>query len=132
MRAEDVPAVHELSNATFEDLSRRRNEEPEPAEDPAGSHIRLRHLLATDPGGCWVADDEDGEPAGVAIALVREGVWGLSLLVVRPDRQSTGLGRALLDRALAYADGARGGIILASPDPRALRVYARAGPARRG
>ena len=71
--------------------------------------------------------EDGGELTGAAIALVREGVWGLSLLVVRPGRQSSGLGRALLDRALAYGDAVRGGIILASPDPRALRLYARAG-----
>ena len=45
-----------------------------------------------------------------------------------PDHQSQGLGRALLERTLDYAGGGeRGGIILASPDPRALRAYARAG-----
>jgi hypothetical protein len=46
---------------------------------------------------------------------------------VRPDVQSTGTGSALLARTLAYGEGARGWIILASPDPRALRAYARAG-----
>jgi hypothetical protein len=34
---------------------------------------------------------------------------------------------ALLARTLEYGAGARGGIVLASPDPRALRAYARAG-----
>jgi hypothetical protein len=61
------------------------------------------------------------------MGLVREGVWGLSLLVVRPDAQSRGIGRALLARTLEYGNGARGGIILASPDARALRAYKRAG-----
>jgi GNAT superfamily N-acetyltransferase len=126
MRAEDVPAVADLTQVTFVDLSRRRNEPAAPPAAPELAYMRRRHLLATDPGGCWVADD-DGQPAGVALALMREGVWGLSLLIVRPGRQSSGLGRALLDRALAYGDGARGGIILASPDPRAMRAYARAG-----
>ena len=70
---------------------------------------------------------EDGGLAGAAVALLREGIWGLSLLVVEPGMQSAGIGRALLERALAYGDGARGGIILASADARALRAYARAG-----
>jgi hypothetical protein len=52
---------------------------------------------------------------------------GLSLLVVRPDAQSSGAGRELLARAYEYGNGARGWIVLASRDPRALRAYARLG-----
>jgi hypothetical protein len=58
---------------------------------------------------------------------MREGVWGLSLLVVSPRAQSTGVGRELLARAHEYGAGARGRIVLASRDPRALRSYARLG-----
>ena len=58
---------------------------------------------------------------------MREGVWGLSLLVVAPDAQSSGVGRELLARARDYGDDARGWIVLASRDPRALRSYARLG-----
>ena len=86
----------------------------------------MRRVLATDPGGCWVTEDAAGL-TGAVLALLREGLWGLSLLVVRPDLQSTGIGSALLARALEYGAGARGGVILASPDARALRAYARAG-----
>jgi GNAT superfamily N-acetyltransferase len=125
MRDADVEAVHDLSVRTFAEYARRRGE-PLPSQPPAPSGLlRLRHLLATDPGGCWVADD--GRIAGAALALVREGIWGLSLLIVDPGVQSAGIGRALLERALAYGNGARGGIILASADARALRAYARAG-----
>jgi GNAT superfamily N-acetyltransferase len=127
MREQDVEAVNDVSIAAFEDLSRRRGEPIAPRPKPHNAHVRVRRLFDSDPGGCWVADGDDGALAGVALALMREGVWGLSLLVVRPDVQSNGVGRALLERALAYGDGARGGIILASPDPRALHVYARAG-----
>ena len=58
-----------------------------------------------------MAEDEQGI-AGVALAIRREGIWGLSLLIVRPDQQSSGLGGALLRRADEYAAGARGRIIL--------------------
>jgi GNAT superfamily N-acetyltransferase len=131
MRDADVEAVNDLSHVSFEDLTQRRGEPPYPRPSPESGHVRLRRLLETDPGGCWVVDGGNGEPAGAVLALVREGVWGLSLLVVRPTEQSRGLGGALLARALAYGDGARGGIILASPDPRGLRAYARAGFAMR-
>jgi len=87
---------------------------------------RIAHLQRTDPGGAWVAED-DGEIAGVALALVREGVWGLSLFGVHPEHQSRGIGRQLLDATLRYADGCRGAIILSTTDPRAMRRYALAG-----
>jgi GNAT superfamily N-acetyltransferase len=88
---------------------------------------RVAHLLATDPDGCWVAESADGEVVGVALALVREGIWGLSLLGVKPGIQGQGIGRLVLEGALRTLEGCRGGIILASTDPRALRRYSRAG-----
>jgi GNAT superfamily N-acetyltransferase len=88
--------------------------------------LRIAHLQRTDPQGAWVAED-DGEIVGVALALVREGVWGLSLFGVDPERQSRGIGRELLDATLRYADGCRGAIILSTTDPRAMRRYALAG-----
>ena len=89
--------------------------------------VRIQQLFERDPGGAWVAEDH-GRMVGAALALDREGVWGLSLLVVLPEYQSQGVGRALLARSLEYAGGGRrGAIILASPDARALRAYARAG-----
>jgi GNAT superfamily N-acetyltransferase len=88
---------------------------------------RIEHLRRTDPEGAWVAADDDGDVAGVGLALLREGLWGLSLLAVRPDVQARGIGRRLLDATLTYAAGARGAIILSSTDPRAMRRYALAG-----
>ncbi len=126
MTEDDAEAALALTCDTFEDLSRRLNDEPESRPDPAIATIRFRHLVRTDPDGAWVAEDEHGL-AGCALALLREGVWGLSLLVVRPGLQSAGVGSALLRHAHDYADGARGRIILSSPDPRALRAYARLG-----
>jgi hypothetical protein len=87
---------------------------------------RARHLVATDPGGAWAVEN-DGAVVGVALALVRESLWGLSLLIVRADHQSGGHGRALMQAATAYGAGTTAGIILSSEDPRALRTYWRAG-----
>jgi hypothetical protein len=87
---------------------------------------RVAHLQATDPEGCWVAEQE-GALLGVAMSLVREDVWGLSLLAVAPGRQGEGIGGRVLAPALAYGQGRRGRIILSSTDPRAMRRYARAG-----
>jgi GNAT superfamily N-acetyltransferase len=126
MGQDDVEAVHDLAVATFEDLNQRRNEPAEPRRDPAKAHIRYRRLIGSDPGGAWVAEDEEGL-AGAALGLLREGVWGLSLLVVRPGTQSSGLGTSLLRHAHEYGAGARGRIIMSSADPRAIRAYARLG-----
>jgi GNAT superfamily N-acetyltransferase len=127
MRADDAGAVFDLAVRCFTDLAERLGlpEEP-PPPDPAVACIRHCHLVRTDPGGCWVAE-EAGEVVGAAEAIVREGLWGLSLLIVDPRAQSTGVGTTLLRRAHAHGDGARGRLILSSQDPRALRAYRRLG-----
>ncbi len=56
---------------------------------------RIAHLLASDPGGAWVAE-HDGRPVGTAMALLREGVWGLSLLALLEEHRTRGAGRAVL------------------------------------
>jgi hypothetical protein len=74
-----------------------------------------------------VVEDAAGTITGVALALVRDGIWGLSLLAVAPDAQDRGTGRALLDATLRHDAGVRGALIASSVDPRAMRLYARAG-----
>src|SRR3712207_3542342 len=91
---DDAPAVLDVMVAAFDDLAIRSGEGPPPPPHPAPGHLRIRHLAGTDPGGAWLAED-DGQVVGAALALLREGLWGLSLLVVRPAVQSRGTGRAL-------------------------------------
>jgi GNAT superfamily N-acetyltransferase len=121
LQHDDVAATAGLAHDTWGDV----------ADDRAAAITRraprIAHLLQTDPAGAWVAIDADDEVAGCALALVRDGVWGLSLLVVREDARSRGIGRRLLDAALGCGDGTRGGIVLSSTDPRAMRRYAHAG-----
>lgn len=125
----DASAVHELATRAFEVLYG-----PEPPETPERRRAALRrftHLIDTDPDGAFVAEGRDGALEGAALALRRDGLWGLSMLAVDPAAQSHGTGSRLLERALTTAREARGGIILASNDPRALRLYAAAGFALR-
>jgi len=127
MRREDALAVHQLAFKTFTELGERLHDPPQPPPRAELALIRINQLIERDPGGAWVTE-RDGELVGAALAIDRDGLWGLSLLIVDPEHQSAGLGRELLDRTLEYADGGRrGAIILASPDSRALRAYARAG-----
>src|SRR5690349_8597363 len=127
MTLQDTRAALDLMVEAFEDYDRRRGREPEPPPpDPAAAEKRFVAFVEHDPEGSWVAEDEQGL-AGCALATKREGVWGLSLLVVRPGVQSSGIGSALLRHAHDYAHDAVGRIILASSDPRAVRSYARLG-----
>lgn len=127
MRKDEALAVHLLAARTFTELGERLHDPPSPPPRPERALIRISQLIGRDPGGAWVTE-RDGELVGAALAIERDGLWGLSLLVVDPEHQSAGLGRELLARALEYGDGGRrGAVILASPDARALRAYARAG-----
>ena len=120
LRPEDVPAA---AAAAVEALP----VPPERADaQRAWSQRRIAHLQATDPDGAWAAE-EDGEVIGVGLGVVRDGIWGLSLLAVRPDRHARGAGRLLLEATLRTAGDARGALIASSTDPKAMRLYARAG-----
>ncbi|MDQ6649955.1 MAG: GNAT family N-acetyltransferase [Actinomycetota bacterium] len=125
-----MPAAQAMAYASLSAMAARYEGEPaEPQQPPARvarGEARLRHLLATDPGGCWVAADGD-VIVGVALALRRADFWFLSLLAVASDRQAAGIGRRLMTAALSYADGCSGAEIMASPDPKALCRYAAAG-----
>ena len=98
--------------------------------DPASStrwRTRIAYPLETDPDGAFVAE-LNGELVGVVEAIERERLWCLSLLTVHPRAQSSGAGRALMERALTYAtDTTDVGLITSSSDPRALRLYALSG-----
>lgn len=133
MNADDIAAADELSwRATRGSWPAELR--PDPAEEPlraARGKARIAHLLETDPGGAFVAATGDGKVTGVALAIVRERLWALSLLAVDPDHQARGIGIRLLDAAAGHSAGCAARLLLSSSDPRALRAYHRLGLAIR-
>ncbi|MDP3711738.1 MAG: GNAT family N-acetyltransferase [Mycobacteriales bacterium] len=126
MTADDVEGARLVTVAALQDLDRRIGEPVAEVTEHAVANARRRigHLQATDPDSSWVAVDDDRVVA-CALALVRDGTWFLSLLMVEPSQQGTGLGRQLLDRSLTTATDRSW--ITSTVDPAALRRYRRAG-----
>jgi ribosomal protein S18 acetylase RimI-like enzyme len=122
MRAEDVAAADRVC---LEVLYGPVAAEEEPVR-ATRQHARIRHILETDPGGCWVAE-HNGRVEGVGLSLVREGIWGFSLFGVAAAVQGRGVGRALFDRCWRYGADARGHLILSSTNPQAITIYGRTG-----
>ncbi|WP_149563022.1 GNAT family N-acetyltransferase [Streptomyces cacaoi] len=127
---EDAETVHALATASFGDSHTLKGEPPQgppSAERAARFREKFRHLAGTDPAGSWIAEDEPGNAVGAAQSHIREGTWGLALLVVLPGAQGKGVGGALLQRTLEYGRGCLRGLICCSRHPAAARSYRRAG-----
>jgi len=127
MKTTDLGAAERLTARAF---TWSGDDQTWSARSPAAARRwieRIDHLLAVDAAGCWVADDDAGRLAGVAVSARRDLLWILSTFAVDPAGQNRGLGRALLDAAIGYGAGCLRGMICALPHPGALRRYRRAG-----
>ena len=132
MRPEDVPAAERVSDEGFFelDIRTRRADGPAPARRSERHRAvwieRTRHLLAHDPGGCWVAED-DGGIVGIATSFRRETLWCLATYAVLPSRQGQGIGKPLLAAAMTHGQSCTRGMLSASSDGKAVRIYRQAG-----
>ena len=132
MSETDIPAAERLSAQGFHELEIRLSPRswPDPelrsAERGEAWKIRTRHFLSTDPGGCWVAEDDRGL-VGFATSYTRELMWVLATYVVRPDAQGQGIGKVLLAAALHHGQGCLRGMLASSADPKAARRYRQSG-----
>lgn len=125
LTGDDAPQAAAVMLEAFAEADRRAGRVPEEITQERHARLiaRLTRFTETDPDGCWSAR-EDGAVIGFGVSLRRDGLWGLALLFVHPDRQSDGLGGRLLAATRTNADGADVEMIMASDDPRAIRAYA--------
>jgi GNAT superfamily N-acetyltransferase len=102
-RPDELVACAEVWRDSINDYTRRLNQPDVPPE--TASLLRLfAHLQSTDPERFVVATMPPEAPGGeervvgFAAALMRERLWFLSMLFVRPELHGAGVGRALLAR----------------------------------
>jgi GNAT superfamily N-acetyltransferase len=132
MTPDDVTAAERISDEGFFELDTRmrRAHGPAPARRSDAHRAawieRTLHLVRTDPGGCWVAEDDTGT-VGMVTSYRREVLWCLATYAVLPGRQGQGIGKPLLAAALSHGRACTRGMLSASSDPKAVRVYHQAG-----
>ena len=99
-RTDDIETLRDIerrAGARFRDVGLGHVADAEPFD--------ADELIAfIDAGRAWVADDAGDAPLGYAVATVVDGNGHLEQISVEPERQGTGIGRALVD---ATADWAR-------------------------
>ncbi len=128
--AADSEACFRLFWDSITDLAARNGTPWEGSADDRWSGFRaLYDLLARIAAEWWVAEDgDDGRLIGYARSIERgvdRGLLELSEFFVRPGSQSSGVGRALLERAFPIGRG-EVRVIVATGDVRALARYHRA------
>ncbi len=128
LRDEDVAAADEVASTALREVGEQFGFSMgvRDAARIAWAQSRIRHIAETDPEGSVVAE-QDGEIVGVGLAIRRGSLWFLSLLAVRKGLQGGGVGRRMIDATLDYGSDCTSAMICASPDPKALRRYGRAG-----
>ena len=129
---EDSLTVFTLFEETWADLSRRHgHDEPTSFSDPEAmsrmwkERRSLYNHLATSAAEFWLAE-EGGYPIGFSRSIIRGDVQTLTEFFVRPNRQSSGVGKALLDCAFSRSDLPYRSI-LATLEPNAQSLYLRTG-----
>ena len=125
---DDVVPCHELMWLSVTDLGRRQGTPLEgSATDWWPSSEPLHRQLAQIAAEWWVAEETgSGRLVGFARSIERDGLLELTEFFVRPDQQSRGVGKALLERAFPSGRGTVRSIV-ATSDVRAQARYYAAG-----
>ncbi len=105
-----------------------RSEGREPWAWNPGVDGAQRHILATDPEGCFVAD-MNGIVVGYSQGFVRGDIWFLAQLFVHPEVHALGIGHELLRLAQDYGRAREANIfsVVSSTSPVAQSLYMRSG-----
>jgi hypothetical protein len=98
----DLDALGEVFYEADDDLNVRRGL-PKTPRNPMPLLRLFDHIVQGSPSRGWLAE-RDGRALGFGIAAQRADMTFLSFLFVRPDEQASGLGRALLERAMANSE----------------------------
>lgn len=95
--AEALPEIEQSAGLAFRTV-------PDLAWLADGDNVSAeRHRALIAEGACWVAADDQDKPVGFLSAGIEGGALHIWELDVRLDRQGSGIGRALLERAIEDA-----------------------------
>jgi predicted N-acetyltransferase YhbS len=86
-----------------------------------------RRLLAWSPHGCWVAEDAGRVVGTTAVAIYGLRVAWIGMVLVEIAHRRQGIGRALLNHAIAYLDGLGVQTIALDSTPEGQPLYASLG-----
>jgi GNAT superfamily N-acetyltransferase len=121
--ATDLDALGEVFYEADDELSERRGL-PKTPRNPMPLLRLFDHIVQGSPERGWLAE-ADGRVLGFGIAARRADMTFLSFLFVRPDAQASGIGRALLERAMAGSDYRA--VCIGSMQPISAALYAQYG-----
>jgi GNAT superfamily N-acetyltransferase len=120
---QDIEACADVFYAADDELMERAGLPPTQRNRP--NLVRLfAHITATDPDRVWLAQQDDRVVA-FSMAVQRDGLTFLAFLFVEPGLQARGIGRALLERAMAGSK--RTGVCIFSAQPVSAALYAKYG-----
>jgi GNAT superfamily N-acetyltransferase len=130
--SDDAVACHDLMWESVTDLGRRQGTPLEgSATDWWHSAEPLHRQLAQIAAEWWVAEETGSDRlVGFARSIERDGLLELTEFFVRPDQQSRGIGKALLERVFPAGRGTVRSIV-ATSDVRAQARYYAAGTVAR-
>ncbi|MEP7159417.1 MAG: GNAT family N-acetyltransferase [Chloroflexota bacterium] len=119
----DLEACADVFYAADDDLNTRRGL-PKSPRNPVPLIRLFDHIVTGSPHRAWLAE-RDGAVLGFGIAAQREDMTFLSFLFVRPEVQASGVGRALIERAMAGSEYRA--VCVGSMQPIGVALYGRYG-----
>ena len=92
--ADDAPALHDLAKRAYGIYIERIGRRPGPMDDDYDEKVR---------DACVFVADDDGRVVGLIVLIEAADHLLVENVAVDPDRQRSGIGRAMLNRAETHA-----------------------------